>query len=94
MAFGRFEGRTGRVLMHEMNMIPLIDVMLVLLVIFIVTAPVLTNALKVDLPEAQTQTVITQTEKIHLSIKESGETYYDGVLVDRQTAQAWLASAA
>ena len=50
MAFGSFDRKTSSQPMAEINMVPLIDVVLVLLVIFIVTAPLLTNAVKLDLP--------------------------------------------
>ncbi|HLL13386.1 MAG TPA: biopolymer transporter ExbD, partial [Rubrivivax sp.] len=46
MAFGRLERNPGAVPMSEINMTPLIDVMLVLLVIFIITAPLMTSSLK------------------------------------------------
>ena len=52
MAFASFDSRRGGTPMAEINMIPLIDVMLVLLVIFIVTAPLLTQAVKLELPQA------------------------------------------
>ena len=53
MAFGGFDSSgSGARPMAEINMIPLIDVMLVLLVIFIITAPLLTHAVKLDLPKA------------------------------------------
>ena len=52
MAFGGLMNETGDGDNAEINMIPLIDVMLVLLVIFIITAPLLTHAVKVDLPVA------------------------------------------
>jgi biopolymer transport protein TolR len=52
MAFGRLERTTGPQPMSDINMTPLIDVMLVLLVIFIITAPLLTHAVKMDLPKA------------------------------------------
>ena len=51
MAFGGFNREASRP-MAEINMIPLIDVMLVLLVIFIIAAPILTHAVKIDLPKA------------------------------------------
>ena len=52
VAFGGFEQGRRSAPMAEINMIPLIDVMLVLLVIFIITAPLLTHAVKIDLPKA------------------------------------------
>lgn len=58
----------------EMNVVPYIDVMLVLLVIFMVTAPILTQGVKVDLPKAATQPLKTPKEKepLIVSIKKNG----------------------
>jgi len=53
MAFGRLERSPGSLPMSEINMTPLIDVMLVLLVIFIITAPLLSSSLKLELPRAE-----------------------------------------
>ncbi len=52
MAFGRLERNTGPQPMSDINMTPLIDVMLVLLVIFMITAPLMTSRLKLDLPRS------------------------------------------
>ncbi len=53
MSFGRLERNPGSQPMSDINMTPLIDVMLVLLVIFIITAPLMTSSLKLDLPKAE-----------------------------------------
>lgn len=56
MAFGNFDqNKAGGHAMAEINMIPLIDVMLVLLVIFMITAPMMTHSVKIDLPKASSQ---------------------------------------
>ena len=72
MAFGSFD-REGSRPMAEINMIPLIDVMLVLLVIFIITAPLLTHAVKIDLPKATSAPNLTQPENIQLAINGAGQ---------------------
>lgn len=64
-----------------MNIIPLVDVMLVLLVTFIVTAPVLTHAVKIDLPKATSQLNVTQISHIELTVRPDGTLYWDGVSV-------------
>ena len=53
MAFGRFERTPGHTPMSDINVTPLVDVMMVLLVIFIITAPLMVSSLKLDLPKAQ-----------------------------------------
>jgi hypothetical protein len=56
--------------MADMNVVPLVDVMLVLLVIFIVTAPLLTHAVKIDLPKASSSANVTKPEHIEFGIRE------------------------
>ena len=68
MAFGGFNKQVGSAPMAEINMIPLIDVMLVLLVIFIVTAPLLTHAVKIDLPKASSSPNVTKPDNVQLGI--------------------------
>jgi biopolymer transport protein ExbD len=65
--------------MNEINMIPLIDVMLVLLVIFIITAPLLTHAVKIDLPQASSQPLPEKPEVISIAIDGSGRMYWNDV---------------
>lgn len=65
--------------MNEINMIPLIDVMLVLLVIFIITAPLLTHAVKIDLPQASSQPLPEKPEVISVAIDGSGRMYWNDV---------------
>jgi len=64
--------------MADMNVVPLVDVMLVLLVIFIVTAPLLTHAVKIDLPKASSSANITRPEHIEFGIRENGELFWNG----------------
>lgn len=65
--------------MSEINTTPLVDVMLVLLVIFIITAPLLTHAVKIDLPQASSQPLPEKPEVISVSIDASGKMYWNDV---------------
>jgi biopolymer transport protein ExbD len=64
-----------------MNVVPLVDVMLVLLVIFIVTAPLLTHSVKIDLPKASSKVNITKPEHVAFGIRENGELFWNGEAV-------------
>jgi biopolymer transport protein ExbD len=94
MAFGGFSKAGEGAPMAEINMIPLIDVMLVLLVIFIITAPLLTHAVKIDLPKASSHPNVTRPENIQLAIRASGDIYWNGVAVDRANLASRMAAAA
>ncbi len=87
MAFASFDSRRGGTPMAEINMIPLIDVMLVLLVIFIVTAPLLTQAVKLELPKATSQPNDLRPEKVEFAIDASGALYWNGEAVTRTVVQ-------
>jgi biopolymer transport protein ExbD len=75
-------------------MIPLIDVMLVLLIIFMVTAPLLTHAVKVELPKASSEVNVAQRDSIHLSIDREGTVYWNGEAVTEVAWQARMREAA
>jgi len=94
MAFGGFSQGRDSAPMAEINMIPLIDVMLVLLVIFIITAPLLTHAVKIELPKASSQPNVTRPQNIQLGVKASGDVYWNGEPVDKATLVARMAAAA
>ena len=83
MAFGGFDRNSESKPMAEINMIPLIDVMLVLLVIFIITAPLLTHAVKIDLPKAASQPNITRPDNVQLGISALGVLHWNGEAVDK-----------
>ncbi len=75
MAFGRLERNPGSQPMSDINMTPLIDVMLVLLVIFIITAPLMTSSLRLDLPKADGATPSVAPSVVALSIDAQGRLF-------------------
>ena len=93
MAFGSFDRKTSSQPMAEINMVPLIDVVLVLLVIFIVTAPLLTNAVKLDLPKATSTADIQKPEKVEFAIDAAGSLFWNGERISREDAVAKFAEA-
>jgi len=81
MAFGSFNKRSHQSPMSDMNMVPMVDVMLVLLVIFIISAPLLTHAVKVDLPKASSTANITKPDHIQFGIRKDGTLFWNGEFV-------------
>ena len=86
MAFASFDAKNANAPMAEINMVPLIDVMLVLLVIFIVTAPLLTQAVKLELPKASSQVNDLKPEKVEFAIDAAGLLYWNGETIARAEA--------
>lgn len=86
MAFASFDSQRSGAPMAEINMVPLIDVMLVLLVIFIVTAPLLTQAVKLELPKVQAQPNDLKPLKVEFAIDAEGQRYWNGERISRQEA--------
>ena len=83
MSFGRLERSPGPQPMSDINMTPLVDVMLVLVVILIMTAPLLVGSVKVDLPTSEGTSATANAAFIALSIDQSGQ-----VFVGEQPLQA------
>ena len=73
--------RRGRAPMADINVTPLVDVMLVLLIIFMVTAPLLTAAVPVDLPDSRANPIDNAAQAVTLSIDASGTVYLDETAV-------------
>lgn len=94
MAFGKLSDDAGSNPQSEINMIPLIDVMLVLLIVFMITAPLLTNAVKVDLPQASSSTEDVKKDDIKLALKADGSMFWNGELVSRDVLEERLKVAA
>ncbi len=93
MAFASFDRQRSAAPMAEINMVPLIDVMLVLLVIFIVTAPLLTHAVKLELPRVTSQPNELKPDKIDLAIDATGQRFWNGELLAREQAAERFATA-
>jgi biopolymer transport protein ExbD len=96
MAFGQFNGVGGRsgkpmVAMSDINVTPMVDVMLVLLVIFILASPLMNHAIKLDLPKAQAELVTQNAETIRLSFDANGDLYWDNEVLSLPTLNTRLA---
>jgi biopolymer transport protein ExbD len=94
MAFGSFDNKAAGQTMSEINMVPLIDVMLVLLVIFIITAPLLTHSIKVDVPRVSAQPSQEEPKAVDLAIDAQGRMYWDDQPVDMSQLGARFAALA
>ena len=80
--------------MNEINMTPLVDVMLVLLIIFIITVPVMKHAVNVELPRANNQAEMSKPETIRLSVDAQGHYYWNETRVEDAALPALLQTAA
>ena len=78
----------------EINTTPLVDVMLVLLIIFIMTIPVMNHAVKIDLPRANDQPDEVKPQNINLTIDADGKVYWDAEVVDMNELNLRIAAAA
>ncbi len=97
MAFGRLERPTAHKPMSEINVTPLVDVMLVLLVIFIITAPLMASRLALNLPEVASQAVApapANAATVSVGLDASGQTFWGDEAVDSATLSQRLREAA
>ncbi|WP_144142577.1 ExbD/TolR family protein [Paraburkholderia sp. BCC1884] len=94
MAMSPFAGDDDDGLMNEINMTPLVDVMLVLLIVFMVTIPVIRHAVKIDLPHASSQKEDTKPAQVTVAIDADGNVLWDDKKVDEAALAAKIAEAA
>jgi len=80
--------------MNEINMTPLVDVMLVLLIIFIITVPVMQHAVNLDLPRASSQPLEAKPQTVRLSVDADGAYYWNERRIDQASLEPMLEAAA
>ncbi|HSC66493.1 MAG TPA: biopolymer transporter ExbD [Cellvibrio sp.] len=78
--------------MNEINMTPLVDVMLVLLIIFIITVPVLTHSVKIDLPRVDNTPNELKPETVNLAVNAEGNIFWNETQVTMEELEARLAA--
>jgi biopolymer transport protein ExbD len=93
VAFGAFEDKTGLTPMAEINTTPLVDVMLVLLVIFIITAPLFHQAVPIDLPRVDATRLEDKPRVIQLAIDAEGLVFWNGEPLHRDALAGRLVAA-
>ncbi|HJW03779.1 MAG TPA: biopolymer transporter ExbD [Azospira sp.] len=93
MSFGSFDSGGTAQPMAEINTTPLVDVMLVLLVIFIITAPLLNQAVPVDLPKVSAAPVEQKPSVLNLALDANGSLFLDGQAVHRAVVEQRLQQA-
>ena len=88
MAFGTQDDADE--VMNEINMTPLVDVMLVLLIIFIITVPVMKHAVPVDLPRASNEREVIKPETIRLSVTADGKYHWNETTISDEELEPRL----
>ena len=85
MSFHMQDDQNDDAIMAEINMTPMVDVMLVLLIIFIITLPVIQQAVKVELPKASSVRNEIKPESIQLTIDAKGQIFWNSTPIDLKT---------
>ncbi|OLL31473.1 biopolymer transporter ExbD [Burkholderia sp. SRS-W-2-2016] len=94
MAMTPFSDDDDQALMNEINMTPLVDVMLVLLIIFLVTIPAMQHAVRIDLPRASSQPQTLKPAHVDVAVQADGAVLWDGQPVSDDGLRARIAQAA
>lgn len=94
MAFGGGLEDSSDEVMSDINMTPLVDVMLVLLIIFIITVPVLTHSVKLDLPREQNQQNVVKPQTVTISVTAEGVIHWGDLPVNASELEQRLSTAA
>ena len=94
MTFGRLERTPGAQPMSAINVTPLVDVMLVLVVIFIITAPLLASAIRLDLPKTDAAKAIDTSRFVALVVDKSGQAFLNDTPVSLEDLARQLTQAA
>ena len=90
-----FSSNSGGGPMADINVTPLVDVMLVLLIIFMITAPLMTHKIRIDLPQANPNVIDSlQPDPIDLAVKAAGDLYWNDELITEAMLSAQLRVAA
>jgi biopolymer transport protein ExbD len=92
MAFGTQDDTDD--VMNEINMTPMVDIMLVLLIIFIITVPVMKHAVNIDLPRATNEPELIKPANVVLSVNAEGSYFLDGAQIKDEELTPRLKSAA
>ena len=94
MAFNTQDDRSDDSIMSEINMTPMVDVMLVLLIIFIITLPVMQQAVKIELPKANSVRNEVKPESVQLTIDGKGQIFWKSTAIDLKTFDGYALKAA
>ena len=91
MAFGRIERTKNGAPISDINMTPLVDVMLVLVVIFIITAPLMTSAIKLDLPKTEAAKPVDAPKSVSIVVDKTGQIFLNNKDGEQLNSLAQLA---